>query len=521
MIAFERISIARNIGAATLALALALGTGAVAPAYADQPADGPAGGSLDAGEVLGMLEEMITGAADENGSISGNEVVDILQSVSGSIESGGIGGAPSGADGGRDAAREASARSAIGSIVAAAAQSAAPARTAPQVQIDAAPLSTLVVPDQADTDALRVVRTPGATVDAPGAELMVFRGQIDVEGQEDFYSFTAPYDGTYRIDFSEMYAGFSVNCTVTDRLGQVVSEAWYAENGEGLTLEKLVAGETYSIAITQCSSTGAYIASVWFQPAPVPIDGASAVNDNVAFTDQVNVYTFVPEIEGAYRFDIREMMSGVSVDMTVVDRLGQVVAEAWYVENDEGLTVDGLVAGDTYRLLVEQVNDFGSYTLEVGRPHRTVDVAALVNGTPVTSFSALVAGEAPLAPEAVLVDGVPADTWAAEHAYDFGSVVDYVDRFDNQAWYAFTVDSASDLVVRFGNMQNDRDVDVQLLDHLGQVVSESWYIGNDETFSVEGLVPGEQYRLLVEYDHGDIKMGETFEYTLTFVASSR
>ena len=62
------------------------------------------------------------------------------------------------------------------------------------------------------------------------------------DGQYDKYTFTAPYDGRYRVEMTGMSDGSK------EGIG----------NGDGLTLKNLKAGEVYEIRVRQSKGLGYY-----------------------------------------------------------------------------------------------------------------------------------------------------------------------------------------------------------------------------------------------------------------------
>ena len=81
----------------------------------------------------------------------------------------------------------------------------------------------------------------------------------------------------------------------------------------------------------------------------------TTVNDQAAFEDQVNIYTFTAPITGTYRFDLAETNAGIKFRMLMLDRF------EFTVMNDygNGDCVD-LEEGETYQLQVQQYTGLGS-----------------------------------------------------------------------------------------------------------------------------------------------------------------
>jgi hypothetical protein len=82
-------------------------------------------------------------------------------------------------------------------------------------------------------------------------------GNIPSNGQKDVYSFTAPRDGCYRFEMSEL-RGATVRLMAWDRLDYPpIADSSNRSNGQGITLD-LVGGQSYQIQVGQYSGLSAY-----------------------------------------------------------------------------------------------------------------------------------------------------------------------------------------------------------------------------------------------------------------------
>ncbi len=86
---------------------------------------------------------------------------------------------------------------------------------------------------------------------------------------------------------------------------------------------------------------------------------------SLTYTGQVNKYTFTPEENGNYRFDLGGMKAGATATLTVLDGLGE---KLWYGYNlhNGGATLAFLQGGKTYTVEVGQYSDTCNYTLTIG-----------------------------------------------------------------------------------------------------------------------------------------------------------
>lgn len=214
---------------------------------------------------------------------------------------------------------------------------------------------------------------PQNVKDVAAATIQTISGTMTEEGQVDQYTFTPAIDGWYTFQLSEVRADIYFEMCLLDRLGAVVDYGYYVGNGAYICAE-LNAGETYTFEIYQYDGLGDYILNIGEQPPTIDISAYSAVNDSVAFADQRNVYTFVPEYDGNYTIELAEVRNGIYLNVTIFDRLGAEVDSIWYAGNGTYM-IPQLNAGETYTIVVEQEESLGSYTLKIGKQKATTNIA--------------------------------------------------------------------------------------------------------------------------------------------------
>lgn len=218
-----------------------------------------------------------------------------------------------------------------------------------------------------------------STLEGNTAYIENYMGKIETDEQADMYMFQTQVSGRYRIEISGMLSGVKINLEAYNAAGENIGRTSSGiGNGEGLTLEGLAANETYSVHVKQYNSYSEYILTVGHQKNTMSITGATEVTDSIEYTNQRNVYEFIPSVNGTYRFEMAELVSGVKVNMSVYN-----AGNEWEsgtsngIENGQGITIGNMVAGETYKIYVEQYNSYGSYKLLVGYQKEMVaDVAA-------------------------------------------------------------------------------------------------------------------------------------------------
>lgn len=292
------------------------------------------------------------------------------------------------------------------------------------------------------------------------ADVIRYSGNIGAEDQEDWYSFTAPYEGQYRIDVSGIQSGTDVRLYLYDELGDVVTSDTYCTNGEGITGKGLEAGKTYSIKVKQDSGYSSYSLAIGMQKAPIDLTGYTAISDSIEFIDQRNVYYFSVPLTGRYRFNMSEIYSGTDVELYIFDSLGNTVASDTYCTNGDGITVRDLQAGAIYEIQVRQDNGFSGYKLSIGYQKSTVDIS------------------------------------------DYTIVNDSIEYTDQRNVYSFTVPVDGRYRFELSGMTDGTDVELYMFNYLEETVASDTYCTNGDGITVKDLKAGETYEVQIRQDNG-------------------
>jgi hypothetical protein len=96
------------------------------------------------------------------------------------------------------------------------------------------------------------------------ATIQTIQGAVSQDGQKNVYSFTAPRDGRYRFEMAELRSNAQVRLMAWNYLDENIADS-YCRNGQGLTLNELVGGQTYEIQIRQSSGFSSYSLNVRMQ----------------------------------------------------------------------------------------------------------------------------------------------------------------------------------------------------------------------------------------------------------------
>ena len=97
---------------------------------------------------------------------------------------------------------------------------------------------------------------------------------------------------------------------------------------------------------------------------------------SIAQKNETDTFSYTPPRDGTYRFDLVNIVSGLTFALTVKDSLGQQVMRQSNVGNNGGFVVEEMKGGQKYTVELKQYSDFGNYTIRIGEQTATVDVSA-------------------------------------------------------------------------------------------------------------------------------------------------
>jgi len=202
-----------------------------------------------------------------------------------------------------------------------------------------------------------------AVVDLTG--LSCYSDSIEYKDQCNKYYYTAPVDGLYRFEFSEMYSGKAVSFVAKDSLGATVAINGYCRNGDGVTASDLKAGETYYIEIEQEKDFTSYDLTIWHPKEIRDISEYTFIKDSVEYKEQKNIYIFTSPCNGNFDFEMSELYADAAVSIYMEDRLGETIGANTYCKNGHGFHALDLKAGETYMFYLEQVKGYSDYELKI------------------------------------------------------------------------------------------------------------------------------------------------------------
>ena len=202
----------------------------------------------------------------------------------------------------------------------------------------------------------------------------VVSDNIQYTNQENDYSFLATLDGIYRFEFSNVPDGTDLRLKVYNSGWEEIKSDYNLDNGDGLTVP-LSAGNIYYIRVEQYNQTGFYTLNVGLQKATVDISAYTDISDSIQYTGQSNNYTFSASVNGTYRFEFLDVPNGTDLRLKIYNSGWEEIKSDYNLDNGDGLTVP-LSAGKMYYIQVQQYNNTGSYTLNIGTKKPITDISA-------------------------------------------------------------------------------------------------------------------------------------------------
>ena len=204
-------------------------------------------------------------------------------------------------------------------------------------------------------------------------EMIAFNGEVCEKGQNIDYEFVPQIDGVHRFEFSNVPDGTDLRLEIYNSGWERLKSDYDLDNGDGLTIS-LSAGNTYYLRVQQYQNFGIYTLNVGPKKEIVDVSTATEISDSIQYTDQQNDYLFLAAISGTYRFEFSDVPNGTDLRLEIYNSGWERLKSDYDLDNGDGLTIS-LSAGNTYYLRVQQYQNFGIYTLNVGPKKEIVDVS--------------------------------------------------------------------------------------------------------------------------------------------------
>ena len=188
---------------------------------------------------------------------------------------------------------------------------------------------------------------------------------IEYTDQRNVYLFTVPIDGRYRFELSGMMSGTATELYVFNRLDEEVAANTYCENGEGVTVKGLLAGEVYQVQVRYVSGHSSYNLLIGQQKETIDVGNYTIIDDSIEYTDQRNVYSFSATASGDITFSMGGLTNEATVELLVFNALGETVVEDTYCRNGDEYTIENVNFGTYYEIQVRYGSGPSKYELTI------------------------------------------------------------------------------------------------------------------------------------------------------------
>ncbi len=189
----------------------------------------------------------------------------------------------------------------------------------------------------------------------------VYQNQLQYPEEKQVYLLTPKETGCYRFDVAGLAENEDVQILVE---GEDESQDVYTGNKSGLTVTRMLAGETYRVVISQEKGFGTYQLKIGHQKETADLTSYTGAEDSIEFQDQINCYEVKVEKSGIWHVQLLDMQGEeFAAELRIYDAEGKPVdscsctsecSEELYGEAEEGellsIQVQGTEGTGTYLL---------------------------------------------------------------------------------------------------------------------------------------------------------------------------
>lgn len=200
---------------------------------------------------------------------------------------------------------------------------------------------------------------------------------IQFRDQENDYIFVPEIDGLFRFEFSEIPNNVYHSIYVYNSGREELDRNTSIGNESGITIP-LKAGQEYHIVVKQSGNIGSYKLLIGKQKPTIDISEYTIVSDSIQYTDQENIYVYIPKNDGRYRFEFANVPNDISHSIYIYNSGFEELDRNTSIGNENGLSVK-LNANEIYHVAVKQSSRVGSYDLLVGSQKEILDISKYAN----------------------------------------------------------------------------------------------------------------------------------------------
>ena len=208
----------------------------------------------------------------------------------------------------------------------------------------------------------------GETIDIEAEPVITEKGKVTDDAPVWEYAFTAPRDGLYYVEITNVRENAKVYFEYADAWNN--RSTFYNNWGTFNSKE----GDLYTFYVSQDSgNTDFDFKLIMQQPTFEIAADVTRVNDSNCFSGQLNNYTYEAPVDGVYRFEVNCDMANAKTTTYITSSDGSRINNC-YDENAYAQNI-GLDKGEKYTISVEQTNGFGPYRVLIGVPQAITDIS--------------------------------------------------------------------------------------------------------------------------------------------------
>lgn len=299
------------------------------------------------------------------------------------------------------------------------------------------------------------IGTKKAVVDVSNVTLV--SDSIQYIGQQNDYSFTANLSGVHRFDFSNVPDGTDLRLTIYNSGWEQLKSDYDLDTGDGFTYS-LEEGKLYYLRVQQYENIGAYALNIGTKKPVIDISDYTVISDSMQYTGQQNDYSFTAQESGIHRFEFSDVPDGTDLRLIIYNSGWEELNSDYDLDNSDGITYK-LEAEKNYYLRIQQYENLGGYTLNIGVKKPVVDISNITR------------------------------------------VSDSIQYTNQQNDYMFMANTDGLCKISFSNVQDSVDFSLAVYNSGWEELKSDYDLGNDDSFIFESSSE-QKYYIRVFQRHG-------------------
>lgn len=203
---------------------------------------------------------------------------------------------------------------------------------------------------------------PKAAVDVSAYN--VIKDSLEYNKQTNLYTFVAQSSNYTFVCAGAKDNNVDMRFEVLNRLEESVCSTNYFSNGDRVTAENLVVGETYTIRVGYYDDATPYEVHMYTEKPTVDVQGKLIVTDSFEFVGQVNSYNWTATADCNLEVYSLGMEEG-SLDIYIYNANGELLDYDTYCYRGDGASVSEVKAGESYVICVVQRSVLSQYSVAI------------------------------------------------------------------------------------------------------------------------------------------------------------